>query len=133
MSKGSMDSWLKFLNPESLKANLIRSSIFLTCWEVLKESITGHPRDFYTHRWEGGKAIPDPGYKKEVLGFDDDPLIASAMWFRNQGAISDDDIVLLREFRKHGKNSRIMIDLIQIKSKKLKLACPFWITNVRFR
>lgn len=101
MSDNTSDHWLKFLNPESLKGNLIRCSIFLTCWEMLKNSVINHPRDFFTDTWEDGKAIPDSKYKEEVLALDADPLIASALWFRNNNAISDDDIVLLRGFRMH--------------------------------
>jgi hypothetical protein len=101
MSDDTSQNWLKFLNPESLKANLIRSSIYITCWEMLKNSVVDHPRTFYTSTWEDGKFIPGPKYKKEVLALDDDRLIASALWFQNNGAISADDIILLRGFRAH--------------------------------
>lgn len=36
-----------------------------------------------------------------MLALDDDPLIASALWFQNNGAIDTDDIILLRGFRSH--------------------------------
>ena len=101
MPNDTSESWLKFLNPESLKGNLIRSSIYLTCWEMLKNSVMDHPRDFYTDGWNDGKVILDPKYKTEVLALDNDPLIASALWFKKLGAISDDDIILLSGFRSH--------------------------------
>jgi hypothetical protein len=101
MSNDTSENWLKFLNPESLKGNLIRSSIYLTCWEMLKNSIIDHPRGFYTNGFKDGNAILDKEYKKKVLALNDDPLIASALWFQNQGAISDDDIILLTGFRLH--------------------------------
>jgi hypothetical protein len=101
MPNDASESWLKFLNPETLKGNLIRASIYLTCWEMLKNSVMDHPRDFYTDGWKDGKVILDPKYKTEVLALDNDPLIASALWFKKQGAISDDDIFLLKSFRSH--------------------------------
>jgi len=101
MSDNASENWLKLLNPESLKESLIHCSLYLTCWEMLKNSVVNHPRDFFTNTWEDGKAIPDPKYKKEVLALDDDPLIASALWFRKYDAISDDDIILLKGFRAH--------------------------------
>src|SRR5882724_1228787 len=96
------ESWLKFLNPDSLKQNLIRSSLYLTCWEMLKQSVMEQARDFYTHQWKNGEPVPGPKYKTEILSLcKKDPLIASALWFRKQDAISDDDIVLLRGLRAH--------------------------------
>ena len=68
---------------------------------MLKNSVVDHPRTFYTSTWEDGKFIPGPKYKAEVLALDNDPLISSSMWFQNNGAISADDIILLRGFRSH--------------------------------
>lgn len=102
MSQDTTDSWLKFLNPESLKKNLFRAAIYISCWEMLKESIVDQPRDFFTHEWlNTGEGIPGPNYSAKVLSLDRDPLIASAMWFRDQKAISDEDIQLLRVLRAH--------------------------------
>jgi hypothetical protein len=39
MAKQAEDSWDKFLNPETLRANLIAASIFITSYEILKGSI----------------------------------------------------------------------------------------------
>jgi hypothetical protein len=68
---------------------------------MLKNSVVDHPRGFYTNGFKNGKAILDQKYKKEVLALNDDPLIASALWFQNRGAISNDDIIMLTGFRSH--------------------------------
>jgi hypothetical protein len=101
MSQDTTDSWLKFLNPESLTQNLTRAALYITCWELLKEAVLDQPRDFFTHEWRDGEGIPSPTYKTEVLSLDRDPLIASALWFRDQQAITDDDIHTLRALRTH--------------------------------
>jgi hypothetical protein len=101
MSHDTTESWLKFLNPESLKQNLIRASIYLTCWEMLKECLVDQPRSFFSHEFRDGKWIEDSNYKTKVLSLDSDPLIASALWFRDQKALSDEDIALLRSLRTH--------------------------------
>ena len=101
MPRDTTESWLKFLNPESLKQNLIRASIYLTCWEMLKECLLDQPRGFYSNGFEDGKWTVDSNYKTKVLSLDNDPLIASALWFRDQKALSDEDIALLLVLRTH--------------------------------
>jgi hypothetical protein len=101
MSDDTTENWLKFLNPESLKQNLIRASIYLTCWEMLKECLLDQPRGFFSHEFRDGKWIVDSNYKTKVLSLENDPLIASATWFRDQKALSDEDIALLLILRTH--------------------------------
>ena len=102
MADDVKDSWLKFLNPESLKQNLIRTSLYLTCWEMLKQSVVDQPRDFFSMGWtDDGKQGVSPTYQAEILTLAKDPLIASALWFRKSDAISDDDISMLRKLRDH--------------------------------
>ncbi len=101
MSNETTESWLKFLNPESLKQNLIRASIYLTCWEMLKECLLDQPRGFFLHEFRDGKWIVGSSYKTKVLSLDNDLLIASALWFRDHKALSDEDIALLRILRTH--------------------------------
>jgi len=101
MSNDAKESWLKFLNPDSLKLNLIRASLYLTCWEMLKESVVDQPRGFFCMGLMEGEETISPEYAAEVLALAKDPLIASALWFRKMEAISDDDIALLRKLRSH--------------------------------
>jgi hypothetical protein len=102
MSNDANDSWLKFLNPDSLKQNLIRASLYLTCWEMLKQCLVDQVHDFYSNGWKDGKSIMSPNYEIKVLNLDKkDRLIASALWFKNQGALSDAEIATLRNLRGH--------------------------------
>jgi hypothetical protein len=38
--------WEKFLNPDSLKANLVRASVYLASYELLKSAVVENPRGF---------------------------------------------------------------------------------------
>ena len=102
MPNDAKDSWLKFLDPESLKRNLIRGSLYLTCYEMLKESVVEQPRAFICMGLtDDTKDEVCAEYKADVLTLAKDPLIASALWFRERGAISDDDVSMLRRLRDH--------------------------------
>jgi hypothetical protein len=143
MSEDTTDSWLKFLNPESLTQNLTRAAIFITCWEMLKEAVLEQPRDFFTHEWRDGEGIPSPTYKTDVLSLSRDPLIASALWFRDQHAITDDDIQLLRVLRTHrndiahelpkflgSKEFDVQLDLLNGILQLVEKIDKWWIQNI---
>ena len=143
MSGDTTDSWLKFLNPESLTQNLTRAAIFITCWEMLKEAVVDQPRGFFTHEWRDGEGIPSPTYGTDVLSLNRDPLIASALWFRNQGAITDDDIRVLKVLRTHrndiahelpkflgDKAFDVQLDLLNTMFHFVEKIDKWWIQNI---
>ena len=37
--KKARESWLKFLNPDSLRTNLLLASLYLSAYEILRNSI----------------------------------------------------------------------------------------------
>ena len=57
MNDDATESWLKFLNPAEIKQDLIRCSIFITAWELLKEAIVDPILWFYTDGFHGKKYI----------------------------------------------------------------------------
>jgi hypothetical protein len=70
--KTIFQNWLKFLNPDELKVNLIRSSMFILFFEILKQTIVDKVQGFYTDKFslnENGelKNKPTNKYKTEVL------------------------------------------------------------------
>jgi hypothetical protein len=92
----------KFLNPEKLKANLLRASIFLASYELLRSSVVDHIRGFFIEGFHGDKDIINPRYKVEVVDLHPKDLFhASCLWFKSQGAISDSDISLIKNIRHH--------------------------------
>jgi hypothetical protein len=94
-------SWLKLATPEILGGNLIRASLFLVAWEILKGSIIGKPLGFFATEFKDGNWQPSPKYKEVVLSLDRNVLMASCLWFKSMEALTDDDIRKLQEAREY--------------------------------
>lgn len=94
---------LELLNPEIFKTNLILSSIFIAYFENSTDYIIDQPRSFFCNGFDIEKGdIIDPEYKIKVLSLDKKPINASLLWFKELGAINDDDIEtfeILRRYR----------------------------------
>jgi hypothetical protein len=103
MSTQSENSWLKFLNPESLRANLISASLFITSYETLKDSLIEQLRDFYVHAWDETGPIVGEDYKTKVLALDakQNPLRASIAWLKASKVIDNADERLISELTLH--------------------------------
>ena len=85
-------SWERFLNPEILRTNLIVAGLFIAAFEMLKDSIIGRIRDFFTNGFdETGRIISDD-YKSKVLSLNRSPLYASLSWLKGMNVINDKDI-----------------------------------------
>ena len=100
MDKDIKLSWEKFLNPDTLRTNLILASLFVTSFEMLKESIIGRISDFFTDGFnEKGWIISDK-YQSEVLALNNSPLYASLEWLLSRGVISENDIIEFNKVKK---------------------------------
>ena len=97
----SYRNWAKFLNPESLKSNLIAASLFLTAYELLRTSIIDRIRDFFTFDLKENRGAVSEYYKIKVLSLNKSPLRASLLWLKEMSAINDADIKLVDTIRKH--------------------------------
>ncbi|RXR30086.1 hypothetical protein EQG68_11690 [Flavobacterium piscinae] len=100
----NFEKWIAFLKPENLKDNLICCSIYIAFFETTKDYIVNQVRDFYSIGWslENGDLISDD-YKTYVLSKDKDknPVKASLIWFKENNAITDEDILVYDELRKY--------------------------------
>ncbi len=94
-------SWAKFLNPESLRGNLITASIFLTAYELLRNLVIDRIHDLFTCEFNKHGGVISQDYKGKVLSLDKSPLRASLLWLKEVSAIDDTDIELVDEIRKH--------------------------------
>src|SRR5687768_6908536 len=90
MSNQAEDSWEKFLNPETLRANLIAVSIFITSYEILKSAIVDQIKSFYTHSFDENGPIVGEDYEKEVLALDSkrNAFRASIAWLKSNEVIN---------------------------------------------
>jgi len=93
--------WAKLLNPEELRTNLVRASIFLTAYEFLSQALIEHLEGFFSDGFDSNGPILGEDYRSKVLSLHQMRFFASAIWFRNSGALTDDDLDRLREIREH--------------------------------
>jgi len=93
----------KFLNPESLRSNLIAASIFITGYEILKDSIVDQIRSFYTNGFDENGLIIDKNYKSKVLALDakSNPFRASIKWLLAHGVIDTKDEIIISDLTQH--------------------------------
>jgi len=100
MSDDIWKSWERFLKPDNLKANLIISSLFITSYEILKDSIITRIRNFYTNGFNEKGWIVDKEYQTKVKSLNKNLLYASLEWLKNRKVIDDNDIEEFSEIKK---------------------------------
>ena len=88
----STRKWEEFLNPEVLKAKLIAASMYLTAFELLKDSIIDRVKGFYITGFDESDTTVSSAYAAEVLSLNKSCLYASLLWLKKQDAINDDDL-----------------------------------------
>ncbi len=89
------------LNPENVQENLLRASLYLTVYELLKSAIIENIRQFFTFDYRDGKPVPDQQYIDEVIRAHKDVLFASCLWLQSNGVIESVDIDNIRKIRSH--------------------------------
>lgn len=85
-------SWERFLHPETLRQNLLVSSMFIAAFEILKESIVDRIKGFYTTGFDQTGWRIDPKYEAEVLSRSKSPVYASLDWLKEHEVIDEKDI-----------------------------------------
>lgn len=101
MTERSTEEELRLrLHPLTTSANLIRASILITCFELLKESIIGQPRSFLASEWnEHGEPLDSDAYTQDVLQLSRYELEASVMWHVNMHAITAEEAAAFERLR----------------------------------
>lgn len=87
---------MKFLNPHSLRANLMVCSMYLAAWEILENSVIEHLKGFYNPDFR----VSHDTYGSRVLNRHKSPYRASLLWFQENGALDQSDLDLADELRK---------------------------------
>lgn len=144
MNENVQKNWERFLNPESLKENLVISSLYITSFEILKDSIISKIKDFFIEGFDEKGFIYSEKYNKEVLSLDKKkrPLQASFLWLKKYDVINDDDlnnwerIVLFRNELAHDMLKFLtqipesdLLDLFQIILNLITKIEKWWIIN----
>lgn len=94
------ERWERFLDPDAVRPSLFMATMFITTFEILKNSIVDRIRDFYSVGWseEGAKVSSD--YEAEVLSRNKSPVFASLNWLHEHRAIDDDDLKTFEQLKK---------------------------------
>jgi hypothetical protein len=99
MNENVKIKWERFLNPEILRTNLIVASLFITAFDMLKDSVIERAKEFFIHGFNKDGWIISDRYKTEVLALNKSPLYASLEWLKNFEAIDDSDIEKFDEIK----------------------------------
>ncbi|HEY0563057.1 MAG TPA: hypothetical protein VGD04_07000 [Methylophilus sp.] len=95
------ESWEKFLNPETLKRNLIAISLFITSYEMFKGRVIEKPESFFTNGFKEDGLNVSEEYKTEVLALSKSKFYASLLWFKKMDAIEQSDMDSIDSIRQH--------------------------------
>ncbi|MCB8999344.1 MAG: hypothetical protein H6540_04650 [Bacteroidales bacterium] len=110
---GNIDKWLKFLDPENLKGNLIFSSLYIASFESFKDYVIREVKSFFTNGFANGEYLLDPKYTSHVLSKDKSQLKASLLWFMDMGAIDEEDLNIYNDIREYrNKLSHELMELL---------------------
>lgn len=93
------DKWERFLDPDIVRPSLFLATMFITTFEILKDSIVNDVRDFYTDGFDENGPTVGTEYQSKVLFKNKSPLYASLQWLRENDAIHDDDLVTFEKLK----------------------------------
>ena len=92
--------WEEFLSPEILKDKIISASMTLIAYELLKDSIIGRIKDFYSNGFNQNGPIVDEEYQEQVVGLNKSILYASLDWLKSHEVITEDDLLKFEKAKK---------------------------------
>lgn len=84
--------WEDLLTPAVMQERLVSASLYITAFEMLKESIVGRLKDFYCIGFTEDGITTSPDYELKVLSLNKSPLYASLRWLADAEAIDQKDV-----------------------------------------
>jgi hypothetical protein len=94
------ERWERFLDPEVVKPSLFLATMFITTFEILKNSIVDRLRDFYLIGWSAEGNTISPEYAAKVLSRNKSAVYASLDWLVEQQAIEESDLATFEILKK---------------------------------
>lgn len=93
------DQWERFLDPKVVRPSLFMATMFITTFEILKDSIVDDVRGFYTNGFDEHGPTVAAEYQSKVLSKNKSPLYASLQWLRENDAIDDEDLITFEKLK----------------------------------
>lgn len=116
----------KLLNPLNVKNNLIKSSLYLSAFELLKFSVENRLRDFLCSREEMNEDFEfktSQEYRDVIenrkiseLGGNKNIYYSSCLWLKEMNAITHEEVLELQEIRKHRNKIAHQLPLLIVDS-----------------
>jgi hypothetical protein len=119
------------------------ASIYICAFEILKESIIGRIKGFFTFGFDENGPIVDEKYNKEVLSRNSSPVYASLSWLEEVKAIDNEDVEVFEKIKKrrndiahelmHFLPKGMSVDTIELLGEMVNLLYKvevWWIVNV---
>ena len=93
------DRWERSLDPDLVRPSLFLATMFITTFEILKNSIVDRIRDFYSVGWSESGATVNPEYQCEVASRKKSILYASLEWLIEHEAIDAKDLEIFEKLK----------------------------------
>ena len=104
-NKDNIDKWLKFLDPENLKGNLMFSSLYIASFEAFKDYVVDEVKFFFNTGFSEGEFTFSEEYITKVKALDKSILKATLIWLKDLEAINEKDIETYDELRQYRNNA----------------------------
>jgi hypothetical protein len=93
------EHWECFLDPEVVRPSLFMATMFITVFEILKNSIVDRLRDFYSIGWSEDGNADFPEYASNVLSRNKSAVYASLNWLQEHEAIDEADLAIFEQLK----------------------------------
>ena len=97
MSQDEIEKLKHLLSRDALRENLARAGVYMIGWEFLKNSLIQRPKELFTTCG----LMPDDEYRAEILSRHKSSLMASCLWFKERGVLTDGDIKDIPDLRNY--------------------------------
>lgn len=94
------DRWERFLDPDLVRPSLFLATMFITTFEILKNSVVDRICDFYTNEWDENGPVVGPEYQREVVFRNRSVFYASLEWLQEHEVIDDKDLETFEQLKK---------------------------------
>lgn len=95
----TVEQWEQLLTPAVMQEKLISASLYITAFELLKDSIIDRIRSFYMIGIDENGMVVDKEYEKVVLSRNKNPLQASLDWLVENQVVDAEDVESFKRIR----------------------------------
>ena len=100
LMNATADRWERFLDPDVVRPSLFLATMFITTFEILKDSVVDRIRSFYTNGFDENGSIVGLEYQTEVVSKNKSLLYASLQWLREHEVINNRDLEAFEQLKR---------------------------------